>query len=349
MESNSKIRDLSQSDLILYLHAASAFQILHAGVELKLFELVHNKKSLSLFKITELLKLKKQPARCLVFGLTSLGLITKSKELYQNSRAIEELFSKKEWDLFRKMVLIQAHIMYLGQIDLVESLKQNTNVGLQRYYGTGKTIYDKLDQNAKLKKIFYDFIEAYSDYANPYLVRNVDFSKDKYVLDIGGGVGSNAIAIAKHNPHLIITLLELPLARAIAKEKIRKNNLTDKIKFCASDMFKDDFPKNQDSILFIHQLVIWSLEENSLLLSKAHKALNKNGRVIIFSSISEDSEDGPLMAALDTVYFRAVAAGKGMIYPWKDYEKLLLEIGFKKIEHIRCDTWTPHGIIIGYK
>ena len=55
------------------------------------------------------------------------------------------------------------------------------------------------------------------------------------------------------------------------------------------------------------------------------------------------------MAALDTVYFRSVAAGNGMIYPWKDYEKLLRKTGFKKIERIRCNTWTPHGVIVARK
>jgi hypothetical protein len=55
------------------------------------------------------------------------------------------------------------------------------------------------------------------------------------------------------------------------------------------------------------------------------------------------------MAALDTVYFRSVAAGQGMVYPWKDYESILLDVGFKSVTRIRCDTWTPHGVIIGHK
>lgn len=336
-------------DLILYLHAASAFQILHAGVELGLFELFHNKKTLSLSQIAGSLRLEQQPARCLVFGLTSLGLISKSKDIYKNSKAIEGLFIKKEWDLFKKMVLIQAHIMYLGQVDYVDSLKQNTNVGLQRYPGRGKTIYDKLDQNPELKKIFFDFMEAYSAYTNPYIISNIDFSSDISILDIGSGGGGNAIAIAKHNPHVKITLFDLPVVKSLALKKTKKNKLTDRIRFLQGDMFRDNFPENQDCVLFIHQLVIWSSEQNKLLLEKAYKSLNKGGKVIIFSSISEDTEEGPLMAALDTVYFRSIAAGKGMIYPLKDYEKILVGIGFKKIRYIKCNTWTPHGIIIAYK
>lgn len=336
-------------DLILYLHSASVFQLLHAGVELKLFELLNKNGTLQFSKISSSLKLKEQSTRCLLFGLKALGLINELNNEYRNSNSISELFNKNEFDLFKKMVLIQAHIMYLGQTDFVASLKLNANIGLKRYSGTGKTIYEKLEHNPKLKKVFYDYMEAYSDYAIPFLLKSVDFSKDNFVLDIGGGGGNNAIAIAKQNPHLTVTLLELPVAKSIAYKKIKQNNLTKQIKFFTGDMFKDDFPKNQDSILFIHQLVIWSQEQNKLLLKKAFESLNENGRVIIFSSIAEDTEDKPVMAALDTVYFRAIAAGNGMIYPWKDYEKMLHDVGFKKVEKIRCNTWTPHGIIIGYK
>ena len=38
-----------------------------------------------------------------------------------------------------------------------------------------------------------------------------------------------------------------------------------------------------------------------------------------------------------------------MVYPWKDYERILLDVGFQNVTRIKCDTWTPHGIIIGHK
>ena len=192
-------------------------------------------------------------------------------------------------------------------------------------------------------------MESYSGYANPHLVRNLDFSKTLSVLDVGGGGGGNAIALAKAFPNITLTLLDLPIVAPLAKAKIKKYKLSNRIKFYPADMFRNEFPKNQDAVLFIHQLVIWSEEQNELLLKKAYRALNKNGQVIIFSSIGDYSKQGRLMSALDTVYFRSVAVGNGMIYPWKDYEKWLRKVGFRKIQRIRCKTWTPHGIIIAYK
>ncbi|MBU0457016.1 MAG: methyltransferase [Nanoarchaeota archaeon] len=340
---------IDRNNLILYLHGASAFQLLHAGVEFKIFDLLHEQKLLSLDQLVESTGLMKQPARTLAFGLTSLGLIEKSEENYRNCDAIEELFENKEYDLFKKMTLIQAHIMYVGQVDYVESLRQNRNVGVQRYFGIGKTIYERLNHDQKLKKVFYDYMEAYSAYALPHLLKNLDLSNVKNILDVGGGGGNNSIEIAKKYPNTNITLFDIPTAKSLAEENIRRNELTERIRFSQGDMFKDKFPNNQDCVVFIHQLVIWSLEENRILLEKAYQSLNERGQVVIFSSMSDDDEKGPLMAALDTVYFRSVAAGNGMIYPHKEYEKMLEEIGFKRIQKIKCDTWTPHGIVVGYK
>lgn len=349
MKKQVKEKKLSQSDLILYLHASAAFQLLNAGVELKLFELLHQKKTQTVPDIANALKLKLQSARCLVFGLVALRLIKNVNNLCQNGSIIERLFNEGEWKLFKSMVLLQSNIMYIGQIDFVKSLQQSRNVGLQRFAGTGNTMYHRLGQNPKLQKIFNDFMEVYSEFANPHLLRHINFSQDHFVLDVGGGSGTNAIALAKHYPNSSVILLDLPGVASVAKKKIEQHGLSDKIKFYPADMFKQQFPKNQDCVLLIHQLVIWSSEGNIILLRKAYESLKKNGRVIIFNSIADDSENGPLMAALDTVYFRSIAAGNGMIYPWKDYEKWLHKIGFKRVERIRCKSWTPHGIIVGYK
>ena len=339
----------TQQDLILYTHVAAAFQILRAGVELDIFELLNKHSPLTLNRIATATKLPQQSARTLLFGLAVLRLLVKSGDKYSNSKVIHNLFSGGEWRMFRRLVLLQAHIMYLGQVDYVESLKRSKNIGVGRYPGKGKTIYERIAFDKKLKEIFFEYMEAYSEYANPHLIRNINFSKVHSVLDVGGGAGGNAIALAQAFPNTILTLLDLPMVAPFAKAKIKKYKLSSRIKFYPADMFKNKFPKNQDAVVFIHQLVIWSEKQNELLLKKAYRALNKGGQVVIFSSVSDDTEEGPLMAALDTVYFRSIAAGNGMIYPWKDYEKLLRKIGFKKIQRTRCKTWTPHGVIIAHK
>jgi len=339
---------MNQEDLMRPLHGASEFQILRAGVELGIFEALYEKRQLSLEEIAEETELMIEPTRVQMFGMVETGLVEQISEKYKNCEAITKFFEKGEYDLFKNMTLIQAHVMYLGQVDYVESLRANTNVGVKRYEGAGNTIYEKLDSDPKLKQIFYDYMESYSAYANPHLIKNLDLSNVKRLLDAGGGGGNNSVAIAKCNPDVNITLFDLPHTKGIVENNFAKNEINDRAKFYEGDLFEDEFPKGQDCISFIHQLMIWSPEQNKMLLEKAYNALNENGKVILFGSIG-DHKYNSLMAALDSVYFRSVAGGQGMLYPSTDYEKQLREVGFKKVDIIHCDTWTPHGIVIGYK
>ncbi|MFC2135939.1 methyltransferase [Bacteroidota bacterium] len=339
---------INQEDLMRPLHGASEFQILRAGVELGIFEALNKQGQLTLEEIAKETELMIEPVRVQMMGMKQTGLVEFNSEMYKNCEAITKYFEKGEYDLFKKMTLIQAHIMYLGQADYVESLRQNRNVGIERYSGIGNTIYEKLNHDPRLRKVFYDYMEAYSAYALPHLLKEIDMSGVRNVLDVGGGGGNNSIEIAKKYPNTNITLFDISTARDLAEENIRKNGLSERIIFSQGDMFKDEFTNNQDCVLFIHQLMIWSPEQNELLLQKAYDALNENGKVILFGSIG-DHKNNSIMAALDSVYFRAVAAGQGMLYPSTDYKAQLKDVGFKKVEVIHCDTWTPHGIVIGYK
>src|SRR3989344_1438330 len=81
--------------------------------------------------------------------------------------------------MFKKWTELEAAVMYVGQQDFVQSLKQDRNVGLKRFHGTGKTIYDKLGQNSTLHKIFFDYMQAYSAYAFRHLLKKIDFKTAK--------------------------------------------------------------------------------------------------------------------------------------------------------------------------
>jgi ubiquinone/menaquinone biosynthesis C-methylase UbiE len=253
------------------------------------------------------------------------------------------------WETFTDVVAFEADIVYEGQADLVASLRSNTNVGLRRIRGTGRDLYHRLSENPDLERVFYRYMRSWSQLANSLLVRKVDFRGVTTVLDVGGGDGVNAIALAQAHPHLTIEVLEISATAHIARQAIARSGLTQRITVRECDMFQDPFPAGVDCVLFAHQLVIWSPEENIALLRNAHEALVPGGRAVIFSSMSNEDGDGPLMAALDSVYFAAVPAEGGMIYGWHQYEDWLCEAGFSEIERVPFGSWTPHGALVAVK
>lgn len=340
---------LSMDTLILIAFGQAAFQYLHAGCSLGVFDVLHGETGLTITEIAGRSALSENSARRLLLGLVSLGLLVERDGRYDNAPLLVTISDRGEWEVLSSLVAFHAEIVYPGETDFLESLKEGTNVGLRRFAGSGSTLYHRLADNPGLQAVFYRYMHSWSALSIPLLLRSIDFSTYSRIADICGGDATNAMAIARACPGVELTLIELPGNAEIAMGRIRKEGLESRIRVLEADVFRDEFPPDHDCFLFIHVLVIWPREVMLLLLQRACRALPAGGAVVIFSSISSDDAKGPLMAALDTAYFVSIPAGGGMIYSWKDYEECLLQAGFDEVRTIDCESWTPHGIVIGKK
>lgn len=346
MTSTATPMDMDGLSRILFGHAA--FQYLNAACELELFELVRAKPGLRKAEIGAALELDDRANDILLLGCTSLGLLVKDGG-YRVAPLLDELMGTDDWQRFKDTVAFEQYIVYEGQLDFTESLRTNANAGLHRIPGDGPDLYRRLSQNPHLESVFYRYMRSWSELANRYLVDALDLSASKMLLDCGGGDAVNAIALALANPNLQVTIMEIPDTVRIAEKKIAEAGLSERITVVGGDMFADSFPTGADTVMFAHQMVIWTPDECTALLRKAYDVLPENGRVVIFNSMSHDNGDGPVVAALDSVYFASLPAEGGMIYPWAQHEANLRAAGFTRSERIDCPGWTPHGILIGYK
>jgi len=331
------------------LFGAAAFQQLNAGCEVGLFDLLARRPGLRKEEIGEQLGLQPRATDILLLGTTALRLTEKTGGGYRNCSALEQMFHADTWEGFKAIVAFEQYVVYEGQADYTESLRSNSNVGLRRIRGTGRDLYHRLSENPDLERTFYTYMRSWSELSNPLLIKGVDFSRHRKVIDAGGGDAVNAIALAKAYPHLEITVLEIAGTVPIARKRIAEAGLSDRVQAVVCDMFTQDFPAGHDCVLFSHQLVIWTPQENVGLLRRAYDALAPGGHVVVFNSISDNDGNGPLMAALDSVYFAALPAEGGMIYSYGQYEDWLREAGFRDISSLRCGGWTPHGIVQGIK
>lgn len=349
MSQNNNI-SLSVHDLTLCMMGHSAFQYLYAGLELGVFNLLYKKTKLSREEIARDLNLEEIPNRCLLFGLSALKFIQHKNETYTNSELINEIIKNDKIDLLIKVSRFQAYIVYLGQIDFLESIKTNQNVGLRRFAGVENELYSRIASDPLLHKVFFDYMSAWSKESLPLLLESVDFSESRMIADVGGGDATISIALAQTYSQLSVKLLDIEAGKIPAQEKINRNNLNDRIQPLLCNVFTDEFPKDCDCFLYAHFLVIWSPEENIRLLKKTYDALPKGGKVVIFNSMASDNEDGPLFAALDSAYFMAIPSQGGLIYSMKDYEKWLKTAGFNEISRVFCESWwSPHGAIVAFK
>jgi SAM-dependent methyltransferase len=336
---------LTSDGLVGILFGAGAFQLLNAGSELGLFTLLADRPGLTGEEIGTELGLARRPAQMLLLGTTALGLTVRAEGHYRNSDLVQGMCAEGTWTIIADLVEFQHRITGPASMDLVASLRHNTNVGLRHIPGDAPDLYQRLAGDPDLEQLFYRCMKSWSSLSNPILVGNADLHGVHSVLDVGGGDGVNSIALAKANPDVHFTVLDLPGALAIAQDKITQHGLAERITVAEGDLFAEALPGGHDCVLFANQLVIWSPEQNRELLRKAYQALPAGGRVLIFSAMSDDTGDGPLYAALDNVYFATLPTSDSMIYHWAQYEEWLSEAGFAEIFRRPGDTWTPHGVI----
>lgn len=339
--------DLDFDGLALIAGGHTAFQLLWAGVQLGVFALLSRKPGLTRSEIVTEVGLADQPARILLIGLSALRLVVKQGDAYRNARIVDELLSPDSPGNMADVLGWQHYIVYPGEIDFVESLKQNRNVGLRHFPGNEDNLYSRLAHDPHLEKVFHDAMASLSRSANAILASQVDLSGVKHAVDAGGGNAENAITLAQAHPHLRLTVFDAPTVCARARDNIDRAGLNDRIGTHPGNFFVDPFPKGIDAILFAHMLTIWSIERNTELLRRAYEALPPGGQVIIFNMMGNDEETGPMTAALGSPYFLCIATGQGMLYPARDFERMLADAGFAQTRRLTLPR--DHVVLIGVK
>ena len=337
--------DLSPLVPVLFGHAA--FQQLNAGCQLGLFALLDERGPLLADEVADALRLPRRSADILLLGTTALGLSTVADGRYRNGAPIAAVFRDGLWPVLRDIVQYQDKIAYQPAADYVESLRTGQNAGIRHFPGTTRDLYSRLAAVPGLEELFYRGMHAWSQLSNPVLVGQPDFTRVHRVLDVGGGDAVNAVALARAHPSLRVTVLDRPGALEVARKTIADAGLGDRVRTHAADIFTDPYPAGHDCVLFAHQLVIWSPEQNLTLLRKAYDAVEPGGRVLVFNAFTDDDRTGPLYAALDNVYFTTLPFRHSTIYRWADCESWLREAGFTDVGRTAPPGWTPHGVVSG--
>lgn len=332
--------------------AAAAFQTLRAACETGLLEqLLDAPDGFDRDEIGTRIGLRGRWLDTLLTAAAATDLIRRDHNgRYSVADEIAPAVRSEEWSLFTATVAFEHHFSYRGISKFTESLVRETNAGIENFPGrAGDSLYVRYGADPKLRQVFYTYMRAWSRIGGPVLWDALVEIAPTRMLDIGGGDGVHAIAATNRLPGLEVTVLELPENVDVARARIAEEGLVERVSVVGGDMFATPFPGGHDLVLFAHQLVIWTEEENLALLRRSNAALPLGGTVVIFSSMTDDSEDGPFIAAMASLYHAAIPVEGGRIYPWSAYEGWLRATGFGGVQRIRSDTWTPHGVIVAKK
>jgi predicted O-methyltransferase YrrM len=169
-------------------------------------------------------------------------------------------------------------------------------------------------------------------YLGPAVARAVDLQGRSRLLDIAGGSGIFACALAAHYPRLSATVFERSPVDQIARKMIEKRGYAGRVTVTAGDMFNDPLPGGHDVHLYSNVLHDWDESKVQPLLAASFLALEPGGMLVIHDAHIDADKQGPLPVAKYSALLMNVTEGK--CYSVAEMYSMLGDAGFTDCRHV---------------
>lgn len=177
------------------------------------------------------------------------------------------------------------------------------------------------------------------------LVGKFDFSSYNTLCDMGGADGELSLQVANKYEHMECITFDLPKVATIAKEKISKWGLEDRVQSVAGDFWEDEFPE-ADIITMGNVLHDWGLDEKLILLEKAYNSLPEGGACIVIENII-DNDRSENVFGLTMSLNMLIETRDGFDFTFNEFKDWCEDIGYSSTELIPLTG--PSSAAIAYK
>lgn len=162
--------------------------------------------------------------------------------------------------------------------------------------------------------------------------RHPAFASVRNLLDVGGGAGTVSIALARQNPSLHCTVMDLPPMRSVSIKQVDKYAVAGQVAFRAADMFTSAWGTGYDAILLSNVFHNWERDRCIQLAKNAFGALSYGGRIFVNEMLLNENKDGPMGAALLSAMM--LFHMKGRQFTLSELTTLVEEASFTEVERI---------------
>ncbi|WP_338244464.1 methyltransferase [Aurantiacibacter hainanensis] len=219
---------------------------------------------------------------------------------------------------FRETIPLHAQL-----IDMVRTGKRPEN------RVAGGPEWERGTMSAEVARRISDFMHAHSmGPARGAAVQPV-FAEVDRLLDVGCGSGVYGIEIARANPQIAVTLLDLKEMVAEAQTHVDAAGLSGRVSTCGLNMFEQEWPTGYDAHFFANIFHDWSEETNAILAAKSFKALEPGGRIFLHEILMDDDGTGPWQAASFSIMMLLGTLGRQYTLP--EFRAMLEAAGFEDV------------------
>jgi len=172
------------------------------------------------------------------------------------------------------------------------------------------------------------------------VARRIPLRRGDRVLDLGGGPGTYAIALADACPGAEITVFDTPATLRVARMILREKGAYGRVRLAEGDFLKDPLGGPYDFVWISQILHAYSGSDCVKLLRRARSSLVPGGRVAVQEFLLAEGKTSPPGPVFFSVHMVAVTKG-GRAYTAREIAAMMKTAGFRKIAADRPD---PRGV-----
>jgi predicted O-methyltransferase YrrM len=304
---------------------------LHVAVDLDVFTRIGGG-SLSAEEISSPWRGNVRSARMLLEALAAMGLLEKKADRYSNTEAAKNFLVKTSPGYMGHAVKHHHH--------LVSSWSK-----LSQAVKSGNPVKKRRRTRAELESFLMAMYNNAMSLA-PGITQEIDLSRRRHLLDLGGGPGTYAIHFCQANPNLRATVFDLPTTEPFARKTVRRFGLSSRIDFQAGDYLEDTVQGTYDVAWLSQILHSMGPEACLTVIKKAVSVLEPGGLILVHDFLLNDTHDGPLFPALFALNM-LVNTEEGRSYSEGEVKDMLVKAGVRDIRRLPFRGPTDSGILSG--
>jgi len=290
-----------------------------AGMQLDLFTALKDG-PLNARQVAEAVEIDPKRTSALLHALVAIGLLKVQEDRFSNS---------SEADQF----LVQGRSDYIGMRHHAYRRRWASMFQVSETMRTGKPQgrMDYAEMPSDAREAFYrgTYTEALA--AGRDLASRQDFSRQARLIDVGGGSGGLAIALAQAWPHLEITITDLPANISLARSYVTEAGLSGRVKVKAADIVENTIGDTYDIAVMRGVVPVLTSDQVKKALANVYGALGSGGSLYVMGWILDDTRTSPLTYATYNLLF-VNDYDDAQLYTEEEHRTWLNEVGFREIE-----------------
>jgi precorrin-6B methylase 2 len=269
-------------------------------------------------------------------ALSALGLLRKKKEQYENT-----FFGRRYLCSGKAGFLLPDHDAWNLWGSLPELLTTRPRPRIPQPFLTDRKRAERL-----LRSLDRDARKI-----APYLIARLPLRNAQTLLDVGGGLGTFALACCRRFERLRATVVEHPRVVPLVRRAVKNARMEKRVQVISRDIVKEPLPPGFDLVLISNVCHGQGIRENRALLKSAYRGLNPGGRIVVRDVFMNRARTDPKWGALFSVAL-LLHTPSGRCYALDEVCGWLHQAGFSEIEApFRSSplSFDPDSILIAAK